>query len=184
MMRRPLLNIAPIFALDAEIARFNPDYVISITDPRSGDAERIAALLARTGTPYTGLAFHDIDKVIEPFIAPSLPAFRDMCQALDRDLPETPGRLLVHCHAGLSRSPAVAMIALAHFAQRDGDLNEEVAREIAREVFKAQPLAIPNKRILRMGTSLFGAQARVMAEEAKTLQASYSRSPVEPADLW
>ena len=174
------LRICPLQALAHDISAFRPNYVISISD--DDETRRTAAhILAMAGVAHYDLQFHDIDRVLPGFTGASVPMMRNLLAALDRDLPEAPVRLLVHCHAGLSRSPAVAMIALAHFRARQGAFDDRAALEVVSTVYEACPQAIPNKRVMRIGQKLFGAEGALMAHEARALS---PRETVHAGAIW
>jgi predicted protein tyrosine phosphatase len=66
-------------------------------------------------------------------------------------------RLLLHCHAGISRSPAAAMILLARHLGPGREL------EAAAEVFRVRPAACPNLALLRAGDELLNRQGALVA---------------------
>lgn len=174
------LRICPLQALAHEVSAFRPDYVLSISD--DDETRRTSGhILAVAGVPHYDLQFHDIDRVLPGFTGASVPMMRDMLAAVDSDLPEAPTRLLVHCHAGLSRSPAVAMLALAHFLAAGGVFDGRTALEIAAKVFAACPQVIPNARVIRIGRKLFGPNGALMAREPWARDA---RDAVHAKAIW
>jgi predicted protein tyrosine phosphatase len=122
-------------------------HVLSILDPgwpEPGELDlwrRLDRLLLR---------FYD---VIDPsdLMAPPGPDHVAAILEFGRKLPkDRPVRLLVHCHAGVSRSTAAAILLLA---QRDpardpGDIVDEIVRR--------RPQAWPNLRIVEIGDRLLG----------------------------
>ncbi len=105
------------------------------------------------------LRFHDI---IEPTRDMVLPTEDHVVQLLTfgRDLlaePSPSAHLLVHCHAGVSRSTASMALILAQA------LPERPAREILREIVRIRPQAWPNLRLLEMGDTLLSRQGELVA---------------------
>jgi predicted protein tyrosine phosphatase len=80
--------------------------------------------------------------------------------AFGRDLmaePPSQRHLLVHCHAGISRSTASMMLILA---QARPDI---VARDIVSHVVSIRPRAWPNLRILEFGDVMLGRKGDLVA---------------------
>jgi predicted protein tyrosine phosphatase len=98
------------------------------------------------------LRFHDvIDQGPTDWMA--APASDQVAAILQfgRSLPiDRPVRLLVHCHAGVSRSTASAILLLA---QRDAARD---AGDIVDEIVRRRPQAWPNLRIIEIGDRLLG----------------------------
>ena len=64
------------------------------------------------------------------------------------------GPLLIHCHGGISRSPAAALIALSVF-------NPGHEREIASVFRQLAPHADPNETMIRLADDLLGLNGRL-----------------------
>jgi len=178
------ISITGIFVLERDIERFKPDFVLSITDRDGCDQEIALDALSKAKVPYHHMGFYDVPRVIAGCIPPSLPAMIEMIDVLDHELPAAPGRLLVHCHAGVSRSPAVALIALAHLSARSGHTSDADGRRIARQVFDAQPMSQPNKRILDLSRQLFGSMGDAMVREGIMLRETCDYSKVDVENIW
>jgi predicted protein tyrosine phosphatase len=106
------------------------------------------------------LRFHD---VIEEGVPGTLPPCREHVAALlafGRDLmaePPPEAHLLVHCHAGVSRSTASMALMLAQgLPGADPD-------RIFAEVLRIRPQAWPNLRILELGDALLGRGGALVA---------------------
>ena len=105
------------------------------------------------------LRFHDI---IDETPGMLLPTREDVAKVLSfgRDLmaePRAQAHLLVHCHAGISRSTASMMLILA---QARPDLP---ARDVIEQVVKIRSRAWPNLRILEYGDALLGREGEIIA---------------------
>ena len=105
------------------------------------------------------LRFHD---VIEPTKGQIVPTEAHVAEllAFGRDLmsePPADAHLLVHCHAGISRSTAsMALILAQGLPQRSG-------REIMQEVLRIREKAWPNLRITEIGDAMLGRGGALVA---------------------
>ena len=143
-------------------------HVLSILDPDYPDPASFAAF-----PPHRRLAlrFHDI---IEPAPGRSAPAREDVERLLlfGRELDEPAGsHLLVHCHAGVSRSTAAAALILA---QAHPDLP---AGEALDAVARIRPRAWPNLRILEFGDALLGRNGEIVAAAGAIYRRVLDREP-------
>ncbi len=106
------------------------------------------------------LRFHD---VIEEGLPGKLPPREEHVAellAFGRDLmaePAPEAHLLVHCHAGVSRSTASMALILAQ------GLPEVGADRVFGEVLRIRPQAWPNLRIVEMGDALLGRGGALVA---------------------
>lgn len=129
-----MIVVAPLHALDEAIARWSPSHIISLTSP---DAPA-PALPAEV--ECLRLRFHDI---VEP--RPGLSPASE--EHIDRMLrfaaawsSERP--LLIHCWAGISRSPAAAYV-IACSRNRSG-----LEQALALDLRGVAPFATPNARMV------------------------------------
>jgi predicted protein tyrosine phosphatase len=121
------------------------------------------------------LHFHD---VIEPSPGWSAPERWDvdLLLAFGRDVAATAGadagaHLLAHCHAGVSRSTAAAILLLAqHHADRPADA---AVLEIAR----LRPRAWPNLRILELGDAALGRDGEIVSAACAQYRRVLAREP-------
>jgi len=79
--------------------------VITIEDPDCSFGFRVS-----NGMPQLVLAFHDVTSVRGQWIAPGLDHVK---QAIEFARKHRGSSLLIHCHAGISRSPAIALAIIA-----------------------------------------------------------------------
>src|SRR4051812_25812941 len=133
-------------------------HVLSIMDPDCPDPEAFQAYEAHHRTI---LRFHD---VIEPFaglITPELghaQAILDFGASLARGQgPRDEAHILVHCHAGISRSTAAMAMLLAQTAP---DQDED---DIFERIVGIRPQAWPNSRLVGFADHLLPRQARLTA---------------------
>lgn len=96
------------------------------------------------------LRFHDLS---QPVRGARLPAEEDIAELLTIGRALAPeakdSHILVHCHAGVSRSTAAAAILLTqhHYGSE---------REALREVVRLRPIAFPNARMIRLADEMLG----------------------------
>jgi predicted protein tyrosine phosphatase len=131
-------------------------HVLSILDPewpvpqafgRFGEHEKLE------------LRFHDVIEDDPGMIVPA-PRHVEALLAFGRDLlaePPADAHLLVHCHAGVSRSTASMALLLA---QARPDVP---AARIFAEILRIRPQAWPNLRLLEMGDALLGRHGEMVA---------------------
>lgn len=120
-------------------------HILSILDPGWPEPEALGAF-----DPHRvlELRFHDVIDASPGCIAPEsldveqlLTFGRDLAMARDP-------HLLVHCHAGVSRSTAAAALILAQTRP------DRPAEEALQAVVRQRPRAWPNLRILELGDAL------------------------------
>lgn len=120
------------------------------------------------------LRFHD---VIEPRTAPIIAPSREhvaQLLAFGRGLMTKPindAHLLVHCHAGVSRSTASLALILAQALPGVG------ASPILEEVLRIRPQAWPNLRIIEIGDAELGRGGGLIAAAAKIYRLQLDRQP-------
>jgi predicted protein tyrosine phosphatase len=131
-------------------------HVLSILDPSApalpvfgsfGEHERVE------------LRFDDIIEDLPDKVAPRRHDVEEIL-AFGRDLlgePSSRAHLLVHCHAGVSRSTAAMTLILA---QARPDLGGDA---IAAEVLRIRSRAWPNLRIIELGDTLLGRGGAIVA---------------------
>jgi predicted protein tyrosine phosphatase len=129
-------------------------HVLSILDPGWPEP---AAFEAFDPHRRLELRFHDIIDDTPNEIAPQRD---DVARLLGfgRELSAAPGgHLLVHCHAGISRSTAATTLILAQ-AQPERPASEALAA-----VVRLRPHAWPNLRILEIGDELLSRRGEIVA---------------------
>jgi predicted protein tyrosine phosphatase len=143
-------------------------HVLSILDPEWPDPPAFAEF-----APHhrLSLRFHDI---IEPVPGRLAPAREDVARLLayGREVHVPAGsHLLVHCHAGVSRSTASAALILAQAHP------ERPAAEALEAVSRMRPRAWPNLRILELGDALLGRNGEIVAAVAPIYRRVLDRDP-------
>ena len=143
-------------------------HILSILRPDWPDPESFAAF-----PPHRRLTlrFHDIIEPTPELIAPSREDVERLL-AFGRELGEPAGNhLLVHCHAGVSRSTAAAALILAQAHP------ERTAREALERVAQLRPRAWPNLRMLELGDALLGRNGEIVAAVAAIYRRVLDRDP-------
>jgi predicted protein tyrosine phosphatase len=161
------LTICGIPELDEHCAA-GVTHVLSILDPDTPDPPAFAAF-----APHHRLAlrFHDIIDTLPDRLAPAK-ADVERLLAFGHELSDAPGNhLLIHCHAGVSRSTASAALILAQ-ARPD-----RPARDALEAVAQLRPRAWPNLRILEFGDELLGRNGEIVAAAATIYRRVLDRDP-------
>ena len=135
------------FAELADQCSAGVSHVLSILDPGSPLPEELASFNAHRRLE---LRFYDVIADL-PAMEASGPSHIERLLALGRELAaaqSSDAHLLIHCHAGFSRSPAALTLLLA---QAQPSLAAEF---LATEVLRIRPNAWPNLRIIELGDSM------------------------------
>jgi len=143
-------------------------HVLSILDPGWPEPEALGAFDAHRRLE---LRFHDVIEAGPGWIAPER---LDVEQLLSfgRDLTESRGtHLLVHCHAGVSRSTAAATLILAQ-ARPD-----RPAEEVLQAVVRQRSHAWPNLRILELGDALLDRHGEIVDAARAIYRRRLEREP-------
>jgi predicted protein tyrosine phosphatase len=172
--REPVPFRITICGLDELAARGCGDatHVLSILDPGWPDPPELKAQLLHRRVK---LRFHD---VIDPLPGVILPERWDveLLLAFGREATDyreyaAGSHLLIHCHAGVSRSTAAAILILA---QRHAD---RPADEAILGVVRLRPRAWPNLRMLELGDAALGRNGEIVKAAAAYYRAALDREP-------
>ncbi len=131
-------------------------HVISILDPDHPVPEAFGTFGEHAKIE---LRFHDIIDETPGMLAPQPEDIERILQ-LGRDLQAEPGatrNLLVHCHAGISRSTAAMILVLAQA------LPDQPADAIVGRVHDLREKAWPNLRMIEMGDRVLGRGGTLVA---------------------
>jgi len=143
-------------------------HVLSILDPGWPEPEAFGAF-----DPHRRLElrFHDVIETEPGCVAPESPDVEQLL-SFGRDLTEGKGtHLLVHCHAGVSRSTAAATLIVAQ-ARPD-----RPAEEALQTVLSRRPRAWPNLRILELGDALLERRGEIVGAARAHYRRRLEREP-------
>jgi predicted protein tyrosine phosphatase len=135
-------------------------HVLSILDPEWPVPEAFGAFGEHAKLE---LRFHDI--IDEPNADMIAPGREHVAQLLSfghglSQEPQADAHLLVHCHAGVSRSTASMALILAQA------LPDVAANRVLEEVLRIRPQAWPNLRILELGDAQLNRRGELVAAAA------------------
>jgi predicted protein tyrosine phosphatase len=143
-------------------------HVLSILDPGWPDPEAFGAF-----DPHERLElrFHDVIDAGPGWITPDREDVERLL-AFGRELSRArETHLLVHCHAGLSRSTAAATLIVAQTRP------DRPADQALLEVVRQRPRAWPNLRILELGDELLGRRGEIINAARAHYRRALEREP-------
>ena len=143
-------------------------HVLSILDPGTPEPEPLSGF---DMTRRLRLRFHDVIESDPGWIAPERWDI-ELLLAFSRDLSVSQQtHLLVHCHAGISRSTAAATLVMAQaFPNRPAD-------DLLHEVVRLRPRAWPNLRILELGDDILGRGGEIVEAAHAHYRRALEREP-------
>jgi predicted protein tyrosine phosphatase len=142
-------------------------HVLSILDPGWPEPEPLSIFELHR---RLRLRFHDIIESQPGWVAPERWDV-ELLLSFTRDLGAGGTHLLIHCHAGVSRSTAAAALVLA---QRCPD---QPADEVLEEVVRLRPRAWPNLRILELGDGILGRSGEIVEAATAHYRRAIEREP-------
>ena len=143
-------------------------HVLSLLDPGSPEPEAFGIF-----DPHRRLElrFHDVIDADPGCVPPERPDVEQLL-SFGRDLANAKGaHILVHCHAGVSRSTAAATLILVQ-ARPD-----QPAEEALQTVVRRRPRAWPNLRILELGDALLGRRGEIVVAARAHYRRVLEREP-------
>lgn len=145
----------------------NVDFLISIADPDEVEPPLESFENAQT----LKLRFHDIT---EPFYNLSAPRYSHIAALLDfgRSLGLSEGNhLVIHCNAGICRSPAALLLLMAQAAR------DRSPEEVMAQMLKVAPNAWPNILMVQLGDQLLDYNNRLVSAVTDYFETVYERYP-------
>jgi predicted protein tyrosine phosphatase len=145
-------------------------HVLSILDP---DAPEPPVFGSFGEHARVELRFHDVIEELPDRIVPGAQQAQEIL-ALGRDLTASPpadAHLLVHCHAGVSRSTAAMTLILAQACP------DRSGVEIVNEVLRIRSRAWPNLRIIELGDKLLGRRGDLISAVPIAYRLQLQRRP-------
>jgi predicted protein tyrosine phosphatase len=148
--------VCPLSKVMNIIATRAPERIISLLDPDFSFPEAGPAYLGR----HLRLHLHDVHLPTEGHILPTTKHIDDLLTFLSHWNQTAP--ILIHCRAGIGRSPAAAFIAAClHNPHVD-------ERYIAVALRRASPLARPNEVLIKLADAAMSRKGRMSSAIAKT----------------
>jgi predicted protein tyrosine phosphatase len=149
MLKLSLLTVCGLDDLDYHSAR-GVTHVLSILDPDWPEPESLW-----TYDPHrrTTLHFHDTIQPGPDLVPPQgehVEAILDLGRSLMADAERQPAHLLVHCHAGISRSTAAMAMLLAQAHPGEDEDSQDL-----------RPQAWPNSLMIGFADELLGRKGRL-----------------------
>lgn len=144
----------------------NTDFVVSLLNPGHDARAEMRTIYA---VPRREFRFHDTLDPAENTLPPDRSIVGQLLALGESLMQSRPRRVLIHCHAGMSRSTALAAMLMAQAAP-----GREA--EIPDVLLALRPQAWPNSRMIRDADDLLGARgALVEAIEEVYRRAAFAR---------
>jgi len=161
------LTICGIEELEGHCAE-GVTHVLSILDPGWPEPDSLSRFDINR---RLRLRFHDVIESQPGWIAPERWDV-ELLLAFSRDLTMADEvHLLVHCHAGVSRSTAAATLVMAQTC------SDRPAAEVLQEVVRLRPRAWPNLRILELGDEILGRRGEIVEAARVHYRRALEREP-------
>jgi predicted protein tyrosine phosphatase len=177
------IEISSLNGLKGAIKRCRPGYIISIADPDSEESIEAKSILAQAPCLYARLNFHDIEAPAPGCRMPAKDIIASTLVMLDRvNIGDQP--LLIQCNAGISRSPAVALLAKCHIEMQRDDFTPEDARALVGQMNETFGPISPNLEVMRIGAELLGEHGRTMLDEVVGLREHQAEEEADPEEIW
>jgi predicted protein tyrosine phosphatase len=161
------VTICGIEELEGHCAR-GVTHVLSILDPGWPEPDSLSRFDVNR---RLRLRFHDVIESQPGWIAPERWDV-ELLLAFSRDLTmANEAHLLVHCHAGVSRSTAAATLVMAQTCP------DRPAAEVLQEVVRLRPRAWPNLRILEFGDEILGRRGEIVEAARAHYRRALEREP-------
>ncbi|MDN2565864.1 protein tyrosine phosphatase [Aquibium sp. A9E412] len=146
-----MIHVCPLSRLDETVRRSGAGHLISLTT--AGMAVPRPEVIAPAD--HLALTMHDIAEARDGMTAPAqahVDRLLGFARGWDRRRP-----VVVHCYAGISRSPAAAYILAAALAPQCCE------RDLAETLRRLAPSATPNARLVALADERLGRGGRMMA---------------------
>jgi predicted protein tyrosine phosphatase len=143
-------------------------HVLSILDPGWPDIEAFGAFDQHQRLE---LRFHDVIDAGPGWVAPDREDVERLLAFGGELTRARETHLLVHCHAGVSRSTAAATLIVAQTRP------DRPAEQALLEVVRQRPRAWPNLRILELGDALLGRHGEIVDAARAHYRRALEREP-------
>jgi predicted protein tyrosine phosphatase len=156
MSARFQVRVGGLHSIDRLVPEFRPTHLLGILDPPTPEPAIYGHEPQSRATLLLRFQDIDVDQPDGPTAehVEQIIAFADQVRSAHA---RTPARLLIHCHAGISRSTASAYIALAR------DFGLERADDAFRALLRAAVNPWPNRRLVALADDALDARGRLLA---------------------
>jgi len=146
-----MIHVCSLARLHEIVEATGASHVVTLIT-RDIDIERPPGVLADN---HLWLEMHDISTPLDGYILPGRHHIEELLSFVRRWDRAKP--MVVHCHAGISRSSAAAFVAACALAPHRDE------REIALAMRQASPTALPNLRIVSLADQALARDGRMVA---------------------
>jgi predicted protein tyrosine phosphatase len=149
-----VIYVSSLEEMPRHVERLRPSHLVSLVAPH----EQPPTPAGLAGARHLRLAIDDISEPLAHYTLPDEDHVRLLIGFLHdwHGACRHSGPILLHCMAGISRSTAAALIALALTAPGREEL-------VARQLRRAAPHASPNRRIIALADRLLARDGRLIA---------------------
>lgn len=146
-----MIHVCSLARLHETVETIGASHIVTLIS-RDIEVERPRSILADN---HLWLEMHDISTPLDGYILPEKRHIEELLTFVrrwDRTQP-----MVVHCHAGISRSSAAAFVAACALAPHRDE------RSIALAMRQASPTALPNVRIVSLADQALARNGRMVA---------------------
>lgn len=166
------LIVSPLSEVPLVVEALRPSHMVTLLDP-GHEIERPPSIAPEA---WLRLTLHDIHFDTPGMVAPSEDVVRRLLAFAD-SWDETAAPMLIHCHAGISRSTASAFIvACAKHPHID-----ETA--IALQMRDVSAVAFPNRALVSLADRVMGREGRMLAGVV-AMGHTDMKAPGTPFEFW
>lgn len=143
-----MIVVCPLSQFSAQIAKHRPSHIVTLGSsdapplPEGCEAHHLVLTFHDIAAPHDGLTVPDKSHVV---------SFIDFVREWSREAP-----LLIHCYAGVSRSPAAAYIAALVLNPQADEM------QWALRLRALSPSATPNSRLIALADQLLERRGRMI----------------------
>ncbi|HXF52881.1 MAG TPA: protein-tyrosine phosphatase family protein [Hyphomicrobiaceae bacterium] len=145
-----VIHVCPISAVPELLVRTGARHLITVINEHM----LLATPQGFSRDNHLRLAVHDIIEPQPGLICPGPEHVAQLISFARRWNHDGP--LVIHCHAGISRSPAAAFIALCTLNPNAPELR------LAERIRQASPTALPNRRMVELADAALGRGGRMV----------------------
>jgi predicted protein tyrosine phosphatase len=156
-------NVTSYWGLQSALNEIRPDGVISIMD-----AAHLVPDLGLDPSCHLRLGFHDIEVPEAGKVPPSPASIEELVEFARRQRTRGARSILIHCMAGVRRSPAAAYVLAVSVRHED-------PVRAAHVLFREAPFADPNMLMVNhaeAAMSLMGSMTAALREARKSIKAT------------